>query len=270
MDRPEYKLVASDLDSTMITDTLKLPEANIAAVRRARQTGCHFVICSGRSTASIMPYEERLGLVAEGCYGISFNGGIVYETVTRSKVRDIRLGNEIAMKILDELLDFGVNPWTYAGDQMYVVRETEWVHEYVRHVKTNFKLVGSFREIEDEISKVQVADYPDRLRQIEARFTKGAGGNYNMFFTADFLFEFTAKNATKGTALIFLADLLGIPVSQTIAIGDNLNDVHMIEAAGFSVAVRNARDELKALADYVTRRNCAEGAVAEVIEKFVL
>ncbi|MCL2853153.1 MAG: Cof-type HAD-IIB family hydrolase [Defluviitaleaceae bacterium] len=270
MDRTVYKLVASDLDSTMITETLELPGENIAAVERARRSGCHVVICSGRSTASIMPYEERLGLVAEGCYGISFNGGIVYETVTRKKIRDIRLGSDIAIEILDELVDGGVNPWIYAGDDLYVVKETEWVREYAQRVKTSFRVVESFKEIGDEISKLLVVDYPERLLKIDEQFSKRAGGRYNQFFSAEFLFEFTAKSATKGDALVFLADYLGIPISQTIAIGDNLNDVHMIEAAGFSVAVRNGRDELKALADYVTERNCAQGAVAEVIEKFVL
>ena len=270
MDRPAYRLVASDLDSTLITDTMKLPSVNISAVERARGLGCHFLICSGRATASIMPYEERLGLIAEGCYGISFNGGIVYETATRRYIRDIRLGSDIAMEILGELLELGVNPWAYVGDQLYVECETVWTREYVRRVKTSCNLISSFKDIEGDISKVLVADFPERLRQVEPYFAKRIGGRYNMFPSGDYLLEFTAQSATKGDALMFVAELLGVPPHQTIAIGDNLNDMHMIKAAGLSVAVANGRAELKEEADYVTMRSCQDGAVAEVIEKFVL
>ncbi|MCL2617478.1 MAG: Cof-type HAD-IIB family hydrolase [Defluviitaleaceae bacterium] len=270
MEKHTYRLVASDLDSTLITEELRLPQANIDAVRKARAKGCHFAICSGRSSASILQYEEQLGLMEQGCYGISFNGGIVYETPTRNKIRDIRLGNELALEISDELQDFGTNPWIYAGDMLYVVDDNKWVKEYVRRVRTTYTLVESFREIEDEVSKVIVVDSNERLLQLEARFADRLGGRYNGFFSADFLFEFTAKTATKGSALLYLAEYLGIPAAQTIGIGDNLNDVHMIQAAGLSVAVKNGRQELKDMADYVTERDCGEGAVAEVLEKFVL
>ena len=266
-----YKLVASDLDSTLITDTLLLPEKNAAAVARARSLGCHFVVCSGRSTRTIAQYEEQLGLMAEDCYGISFNGSTVYETLTRARIRDIRLGNGLAMNILDELMGCNVNPWVFVGDDMYVARSAQWVDEYARHVKTTYTVVNSFREIDGEISKIVIADYPAKLQKLDEHFSARDGNNsYSRFFSVDFLLEFTALEATKGTALVFLADYLGIPISQTIAIGDNLNDVPMIQAAGLSVAVNNGRDELKALADYVTERDCGQGAVAEVLEKFVL
>jgi len=270
MSELNYSLIASDLDSTMITETLALPEENIAAVERVRNAGCHFAICSGRATDSILHYEEQLGLIGKGCYGISFNGGIVYETDTRKVIRDIRLGDKLALEILERLIDYGANPWVYVGDTMYVTKATEWARGYARHVKTKFIVVDSLKGIDGEISKVQVADHRTNLEKLDEHFLALGDNRYNNFFTADFLYEFTAQNATKGKALAFLANHLGVSISKTIAIGDNLNDVHMIQTAGLSVAVNNARHELKALADYITERDCSQGAVAEVIEKFVL
>ncbi|MCL2616756.1 MAG: Cof-type HAD-IIB family hydrolase [Defluviitaleaceae bacterium] len=270
MPEPIYKLIASDLDSTLITESLTLPEINAAAVARARQAGCHFVVCSGRATRSIEKYEEQLGLMAEDCYGISFNGSVVYNTITRKAIRDVRLGNALAMEIVDELMSQGVIPWVHVGDDLFIVEEDEWVREYARRVKVPYTKIGSFREISGEISKVQVAGYQHNLQKLDTHFNALADTRYNSFFTAEFLYEFTAKHATKGEALVFLADYLGIPISQTIAIGDNLNDVHMIQSAGLGIAVNNARAELKALAGYITQRNCEQGAVAEVIEKFVI
>jgi len=270
MSELSYNLLASDLDSTMITETLTLPAVNIAAVERARNAGCHVAICSGRATNSLLYYEEQLGLIGEGCYGISFNGSIVYETDTRKVIRDIRLGDSLAMDIIERLADYGANPWIYVGDELYVTKATEWAREYARHVKTKFTVVDSFRGLDGEITKVQVADLRPNLEKLDEHFLALDDSRYNNFFTADFLYEFTAQDATKGKALAFLANRLGVPIAKTIAIGDNLNDVHMIQTAGLSVAVNNARHELKALADYVTRRDCGQGAVAEVIEKFVL
>ena len=270
MSQLSYKLIASDLDSTMITENLTLPKVNIAAVERVRNAGCHFAICSGRSTRSLLQYEELLGLIGEGCYGISFNGSIVYETDTRKVIRDIRLGKNLAIEILDRLADYGAKPWVYVGDEMYVTKASEGAAEYARHVKTEYTTVDSFRELDGEITKVQVAGYRPSLEKLNGHFLSIGDTRYNSFFSADFLYEFTAKEATKGEALAFLANRLGVPIAQTIAIGDNLNDVHMIQTAGLSVAVNNARSELKTLADYITQSDCGQGAVAEVIDKFVL
>ena len=270
MEKPVYKLVASDLDSTMITDKLEIPAANIIAVERARRTGCHVVICSGRATDSIMPFEQRLGLIGEGCYGISFNGGVVYETATRAKVRDIRLGRNIALEILKELEDCEVCPLAYVGDKIYVVHENDFVRRYVHYVKIPCEAVESFSEIEGEISLVKVVENMEKLMLINEQFSRCSNASFNKFFSSEFLLEFSAKGATKGEALLFLADLMGVPAPQTIAIGDNLNDITMFETAGLGVAVSNGHSELKALADYVTSRHCSEGAVAEVIERYIL
>ena len=270
MSELNYNLLASDLDSTMITETLSLPAVNVAAVERARNAGCHVAICSGRATKSLLHYEEQLGLIGKGCYGISFNGSIVYETDTRKVIRDIRLGDTLGTEILERLADCGADPWVYVGDEMYVDKENEWTREYMRHTKMPYTVVNSFRELDGEITKVLVANMRPNLEKIEKHFLELGDTRYNSFFSADFLYEFTAQDATKGKALEFLANHLDIPIAKTIAIGDNLNDVHMIQTAGLSVAVNNARHELKALADYVTQRDCGQGAVAEVIEKFIL
>jgi hypothetical protein len=80
--------------------------------------------------------------------------------------------------------------------------------------------------------------------------------------------EVVPTGVGKGEALVELARLLGIPVSETIAIGDSLNDLSMIQMAGTGVAVANARAEVKAVAEFVTHRSASEGAVAEVCDRF--
>ena len=270
MKDPSYKLITSDLDSTLITDTLILPEVNACAVTRARSAGCHFAICSGRSTHSIKRYEELLGLMAENTYGISFNGSVVYETLSRNKIRDIQMSHDLVQELTAQIIDNGATPWVYSGDDIYIVDMNEWAHEYSRRINTNFHVLESFRHFEGEASKIIVPDHNTNLKRLEAHFIHKTDTRFNSFFSADFLYEFTAQYATKGEALLFLADYLGVPVQQTIAIGDNLNDVHMVKVAGLGVAVKNAKPELKTLAAYITERDCGQGAVAEVIDKFVL
>jgi hypothetical protein len=94
------------------------------------------------------------------------------------------------------------------------------------------------------------------------------GDKYDVTYSADVLVEVSPITDNKGEALKFIANYYGIPMEQTVAVGDNLNDLSMILAAGVGVAVSNAAQPLKSMADYVTKLTNDDGAIAEVIEKF--
>lgn len=266
-----YKLLSSDLDLTMIDDTFTLPEINIGAVAKAHDAGCLVVINSGRAPSSILPYEEKLGLVKEGCYGIAFNGSRVYETVSRKPIWDVRLGNDLAMEILGIISQEGECGIAYVGDDMYILKQnSEWVAGYLNKASHPYTEVENFDEIEDSISKVLVAARQEALTPLHGKIDDISRGRFNSVRTAPILLEFMSPEASKGNALRFLAEYLGISQQETIAIGDFFNDISALMYAGLPVAVANATSELKELARYITLKNCMEGAFAEVVDKFVL
>lgn len=266
-----YRLISSDLDLTLIDDTYMLPSANAEAVSKTIASGLHFVVNSGRSSNSILPYEEKLGLIREGGYGISFNGSVVYETASRHKIRDVRLGNIFAFEILGTVSESGECGVAYVDNDMYVLKQhNELVSSYVNRVTTPVHVIERFEHVEGEITKVLVAAKPEVLIPLQSEIDGRAAGRFSSTLTAPFLLEFMSNEAGKGKALAFLAEYLGISMAETIAIGDFFNDISALKVAGLPVAVANADAELKKIAMYITARPCHEGAVAEVIEKFIL
>ena len=103
-----------------------------------------------------------------------------------------------------------------------------------------------------------------------ARDLSGITGDMDVSYSSNRYLEFNQKGVNKGSGLRKLAELLGVDMKDTIAIGDNYNDLTMIQAAGLGVGVGNTVEELKPLCDYVTAADYNHGAVAEVLRKFVL
>ncbi len=265
-----YKLLATDLDGTLIGDDFKIPEINKEYIKKAIDKGINFCLCSGRSYMSLERFERELGIIGENTYGICYNGGVVYETLSRKVIRDVRLSRDLAIEILSELKKFDVGTVVYVGDKLIAERETEVIKTYVKKSGVPLNIIGSFEEIQDDISKVLVKGEYSALKEVESYMHPLFKERCNDFFTANDLYEFTNLNATKGEGIKFLANHLGVNIGDVIAVGDNLNDLHMIEAAGLGVAVNNSVSEAKAIANYVTENDNNNGAVAEVIKKFVL
>ena len=266
-----YKLISSDLDLTMIDDAFMLPEENIRAVAQAQAAGCLVIINSGRSSHSIRPYEEKLGLIRQGGYGISFNGSIVYDLASGEKIRDIRLDISVALEILGIVEEAGHCGIAYVENELYALhRHNEIVSTYIKKVATPHRFVDSFSQTQGEISKVLVAAHPADILLLQAKLDAVSEGRFTSVRTAPMLLELMSPLASKGSSLEFLAEYLGIPMSQVIAMGDFFNDISALKVAGLPIAVANATDELKVLAKYITKRNCQEGAFAEVVEKFIL
>lgn len=265
----KYKLVTSDLDATIVSHSQKESPKNKVAIQKVRNMGVNFVISSGRNQFSIKPFEEKYGLNEKGCYGIAFNGGVVYEADTGKILRDIRLDKNVALDIIKELKTMTVATWVFVGNDLYLTEFTEWAQRY-SHTIDKYIEIEDLAKIEGEISKVIVSDERHILEGVQSHFNKKDSPFYTTVFSAENLLEFVPPTVNKGEGLKFLANHLGIDLSETIAIGDNFNDIEMIRMAGIGVAVANGRKEVKVIADYVTENPCEDGAVAEALSKFII
>ena len=270
-----YKLVASDLDETLLADDHHVPGRVRRAIAAARGRGVRFVPCTGRPADSVGVTLEELGLAgSEEDYTLSFNGGCLTRNSSTQPLTSCSLPFERACQIyakgVREGLCMHVNTLGPVYLYNYVPEERAYIQGRMNIVETAEPTLD-FLAGQTVVKIVFMSLSMSRLERIKKSMCKaGITEGLDVYYSGNRYLEFNAPGVNKGTGLMGLADRLGIAPEETIAIGDNSNDVSMIRAAGLGCAVANATDEAKAAADYVCQADNNAGAVAEVIEKFVL
>ncbi len=267
-----YKLILCDLDATLLDDNRNVPDINIAAIDKAIKKGCLFVLSSGRSNMSLNNFNRNLGLDKKGCYCIGYNGGIIYEADSLKMLSEHLLEGRLAVRAVRLCRKYEVDLMIYYNEKLYYEKPSERIDIYARRSRLIPICLDDLEKIcINDVSKVIIIGRNSVLKEIEKEvYITGMDKEITTFFSASDLYEFNPLNIDKGTALDELSVILNIDRKDIIAIGDNMNDISMIKKAGLGVAVKNGTDEIKKAADYITERTNNEGAVAEVIEKFVL
>lgn len=270
-----YKIIASDLDETLLDDNHEVPRRVIDAVAAARRMGVRFVPATGRPAGSVRPTLETLGLAdSPNDYVLSFNGGCLTRNSDPTPLTTCRLPRERAEAIYQAGRRYGVCMHVNSLDPVYLYNyapeERAYIEGRMNIIETSaptLDFLGS-----DPVVKIifMSLDMP-YLQRIEREMAEtGLTEGLDVCYSGNRYLEFNAPGVNKGSGLLDLARRLDVAPEETIAIGDNSNDVSMIAAAGLGCSVANATDEAKAAADYVCQADNNAGAVAEVIEKFVL
>ncbi len=263
----KYRLLVADIDGTLVTSDREITPRVLDAVRSAQHGGVRVCLATGRIWQSAEPYFRRLGADPPA---ILYNGGMVYDFGTGAVLRRVPLAYDHARAVLELLRDVPeVQPHLYVGDRVYTGRTNEYTERYQRKDSLKVEQVGDLLAfLPPEPMKVLIIGARPDLLRVMARIRQ-APLPINAVFSEETFLEVLPQGNSKGAALEFVARHLEIPLAGVIAVGDNLNDLEMIRAAGLGVAMGNAPTELKAQAGYVTATNDDEG-LAEVIERFVL
>lgn len=268
-----YKIIVCDLDQTLLSDDCTVSRENIEAIRRARALGVKFVPATGRGYRSVRNTLAELGLLdQENEYVISFNGGAITENRGDRLLHFEGISFGLAEELFRRGLDYHVCIHVYTKDTVYVYRLWQEEIDFLKgrmEVKEFFEPNLDFLAGQEIVKVLYMNTDYAYLKQIEEDL-KDVTGDADVSYSANRYIEFNRRGVNKGAGLLSLAKLLGVRREETIAIGDNFNDLPMIEAAGLGVGVRNSAEGIKPLCDYITKASCNEGAVAEVIEKFVL
>ncbi|GFI61826.1 5-amino-6-(5-phospho-D-ribitylamino)uracil phosphatase YcsE [Clostridiales bacterium] len=265
----EYKMLFLDLDNTLLSSDLSISRENLDAIRKAYEHGVKIVICTGRSVFGVKHIAAQLDIDKESCYIICLNGGAVYKGFPPELIKERLFSSRSAELIYDMAEKNDVDIQIYRNDKMIIERITERVQKYIDTLKADYVMVESIKNYDGDISKILLNGPNEILVKIQKQLLPKLK-DMNCFFSSPTFLEFTGKGATKGEALAELADDLGIDVNATIAMGDSYNDLSMIKAAGLGVAMRNAIQPLKDEAGYITKGTNNEGAVAEVINRYIL
>jgi len=275
------RLVAIDLDGTLLSDDKTICPENVKAIGKALEKGCKIVLASGRSFESMKWEIDALGLRADGQYAIGLNGGILFNTKDGSLLFRNGMRPEAAKGVvaLSRAWSEEVNAQLYDGEGVFVERwdRTTDFYEKVTHCRP--EEVPDLNALTEKTIKIgfflrkgepSPTGPLDAAKALKKRAEAMKPENTSCAISAPYLVEFYDEFNNKGAGLRKLGEMIGIDTSEMIAIGDLDNDLPMIREAGLGVAMKNAPAEVKAEADYVTERTNNEGGVAEVIERFVL
>ena len=288
-----YKLIAVDLDGTLLNEYSMVPESTIEVLRKAKAQGVEIVLASGRPANSIITFAKSIGI---DNYLIAGNGSLLYDIQNEENIFDAFFDKNQALQIADICEENSVfyNAYTereiIANSLKYniLIYEKENLNK-PEGQRTHINIVPNIRDyiIDSECNKylkMTICDeskivFDNVLRKLESvnnfeilkpewmskKYFKHGTSEFSLQY---YFSEITKKDINKWVAIEKLAERLNIKREEIITIGDNANDEAMIRNAGLGVAMGNAPDYIKEIAEYVTDTYSNEG-VRKAIEKFV-
>lgn len=264
-----YKLLATDIDDTILAPDGSLPERNHRALEMLHKRGIPVVFSSGRASVSVRNVAKRIITPGPEEYIIAFNGARVVNAYTGEILYEKSLSQELLREVTEYARSHDLLVQGYDHDSFIVEKKKPQVEFYAADTGMQYRVVENIPEALPEGSaKLLIIDKHENLLKHRDALEEIAGGRWDCTFSKPHYLEVISPGVSKGEALTYLAEHLGIPVTETVAAGDSLNDREMLRAAGLGVAVANAREELKAVADVILERTAEEGAIEELVERF--
>lgn len=261
----DIKLIAIDLDDTLLHDDLTISARAKKDIREVIAQGITVTLATGRMFAAAFPYAQELELNVPL---ITYQGAMV-KYVDGQIIHHQTLSLDMAQKVVNFVRPYGYHLNVYVNDELFMEQDSPEGRRYVSITKVPPKYVESFDRLWAEPTKLVVLAEDEKLQPLAEELQREFGKNLYITRTLPHLLEITHLQATKNNALKALAESLGLGAENVMAIGDSPNDLGMIRYAGFGVAMENAIPQLKERADYITLSNNDDG-VAEVLEKFIL
>lgn len=267
-----YKLIAIDMDGTLLKNDKTISVKTKEALKAANNLGVKIVLTSGRPIQGIKNYLDELELTGKDDYVIGLNGALVCKCDDYSIIssNETLKGKDLKY-IYNKVKDLKTYFHAFTRNKDLVNIESKFSEDEEKRINLKVRVVDFLSDIkdDDEILKVVLEEEKDVLDRITTQIPEELFEEYNIIRTVDFMLEFMKKGCNKATGIEKLANHLGIKKEEIIAIGDASNDKEMIEYAGLGVAMGNAEDEIKVIANFVTKSNEEDG-VAFVIEKFIV
>ena len=272
----QIRLIAFDLDGTLLNSDKVLTPRNKAALERAAEKGILIVPTTGRLFKG-MPAEIRQFPFLR--YAITINGAAVFDTETGDNIYRAEIPLESALEIMTYLDQFPIVYDCYKDNTGWMT-QSMWDQAevfapnayYVHSIRTNRKPVPELKEFLRQqggsVQKIQLFSTDPELRTALLRELPGRFAHLAVSSSVSRNVEINHEDANKGSALMALASRLGLDRSRVIAFGDGLNDISMIREAGIGVAMQNAVEEVRAAADLITG-SCEESGVAMVLEQIL-
>ncbi|WP_379138960.1 HAD family hydrolase [Paenibacillus sp. sgz500958] len=264
----KFKLIALDVDGTLLNDDHHLSDENKDAIAEVTAKGGQIVLCTGRSPQNSIPFMEELGLSG---YVLGHNGGATVRVEDREVLHqygmDARGLDPYIAYCRERSIHFDVSTAfdMYVDNVENLTKEAHYMYEHFRIMPASLPAWEDFRE---PILKFTVFTQADILNEAQREWGTWTQ-QYNMLRSGEFFIDFMHPEASKGNALKNLAKQLGIAQEEVLSIGNYFNDISMLTYAGMGIAMDNSPVEVKAAADAVTGTNNEHG-VRDALVKYCL
>ena len=262
----KYKLITSDYDNT-IYDGERVSPRVLRAIAAYRRAGGRFVVATGRVFESIRPEVSRIGADDEV---IACQGSAIYRASTCDVLERFPLSPDVAMKAVRFYEDRGIVCHAYLDREFFVAEKNDLSEAYADYCRVRPTYLGrplsEFLPEMTATNKVIAILGISEIDTVMSELQGVLGPTAEVTKSSPIFLEVTSAKAGKGNSLVALARHYGIPLEETVAVGDNLNDLSMVRTAGLGVSVGNGVPELKAAAKLVVP-SVTEDGVAVLIEK---
>lgn len=276
----KYKMICIDMDGTLLNGKRKISELSRATIKKAHDKGVEIVVTTGRLYNNAAYFSKLLGVDSPV---IAANGAIVIEQKTNEIIYECAIPKEECLSLLKILNEYKLafhfhttdtiycNNWfSRLATELYMTKHEhdENLHVHYHTIKKEDQWRRIFEKEDGKMAKCIAFSFNKaKIKEVKEKL-KGLS-NIVYFGSGNHSIEINLKNVSKGNAVQALIKKYNIKRDEVICIGDNENDISMIEFAGLGIAMGNAIDEVKNISDYITDTNRNEG-VAKAIEKFVL
>ena len=267
------KILFTDLDGTLLNNESRV----VGKMQQALVDMCKerhvLVLSSGRPLDSILEVMKDAGLDFPGMYVIANNGTLIYDCDNKKALLELRVSYADVTGIWELATESGIHVQTYTATQIISAKDNKEVQYYRRKIHMPLLLAENPMDVLDkEPYKILCIDLDDhdRIKAFQKKVHERFGERLQTVFSNPYYLEIFVKEAGKGNGLRFLCEYLNVPVENSIAAGDAQNDISMLEAAGLAVAMCNGDEDIKAMADVITKRNNHECGLADVVYEYIL
>lgn len=258
------KAAAFDLDDTLLRNDLSISPYTLNVFNHLYHSGFRFVAASGRTLMSMKPFTDLIGCIS---LCIACNGALIWNPADGSVLHRDTLSADLCHEIVRFGNEFGCYQQTYSDDRFFYNEKSEYSRRYSAASMLPGECVGDLLEfIREPRSKILMMSDEETIARMLLAARRHFEGRVSVTCSKPYFLEFNPPSATKGIALEKAARILGLAAKDFVAFGDSLNDIPMLKAAGYSVAVANSRQEVLSLCDAVCRSNEEDGVACWMMD----
>ena len=269
----DVKLIALDLDDTLLNDDREISDLNVQALRDCAQNGIYVVLCSGRAEDAILPFVRRLEIAGleTGRFLIAINGCSIFDLHKRQNVFCRKVEGEVLVRANEIAESFGLRSEVYTPDTIYYREATKWTKLDVDLCGLKGVAVSNYDDfIKQGFTKMLIPGEPEQLLELQKILRDEFGSRAVIFTSKPYFLELLPPDCGKGEAVTWLANELNIPIEQTMGFGDSMNDESLIRMTGHGVAMCNGLQEIKSIAPHITTHDNNHDGVGRFLMDTIL
>ena len=262
--RKKIKLVVTDVDGTLMPINGNLPQPIKDTIQKLKTNGIKLVLATGRMYKAAAPVAKELNLDTPV---ICYQGAMIRDE--ENVYFEQNVPKKTAAEIIEHIRSYNAHTNLYLRDRLIVENDDKYIKEYAGDRDLKYEVVPDLLDVVNDATKLlAIHENADVVTKIRDDMIKKYP-DLNIVKSTDYYCEFVNPKADKGIAIKFLAEKWGINTEEILAIGDQDNDIRMLQAAGTGIAMANGSKNIKKIADYICP-SVAEYGFKTAMEEFVL